>query len=236
MSAERPRAVAFILARDGSKGLPGKNVRPLGGRPLIAWTIRTALSTSAVDRVIVSTDGEAIAQAGRAAGAEVLARPAHLAGDAALPKDALRFHLAELERDGERPDIVLLLQPTSPLRGVEDVEACLRMLTDDAFDSAVTFCEASTHPYQTFRMVDGAPAAFVPDQDPWRPRQALPPAYAPNGAVYAAWREPLLADPGAGFMVGRAAMVIMPPERSIDIDTQADFAAAEALISGAAAQ
>ncbi|MEO1040298.1 MAG: acylneuraminate cytidylyltransferase family protein [Pseudomonadota bacterium] len=231
--AETPSVCAFILARAGSKGLPGKNVRPLAGKPLIAWSVEAALAAPRVTDVIVSTDGEDIAEAGRAAGAEVMMRPDALANDTALPKDAIRHHLDAMASAGRVPDIVMLLQPTSPLRAVDDLEDCLTRLIADGFDSAATFTGADTHPFQAFREVDGSPLGFVEGESPWRPRQALPPAYQLTGSVYAAWREPFLAEAGPGFLVGRAGMVVTPAQRAVDIDTIADFKMAEFMLAEA---
>jgi CMP-N,N'-diacetyllegionaminic acid synthase len=219
---------AFILARAGSKGLPGKNIRVFAGKPLLTWSVEAARGCGRVDRIIVSTDGVEIADVARSAGAEVFMRPAALATDTAAPKDAIRHHVDEMARAGRAPDVVVLLQPTSPLRRPEDVSACLDEIEAGA-DAAVTFVKAPSNPHRAWRIENGTPAPFIAGGDPWAPRQALPEAYAINGAVYAARTEALLGDPTGSFLVGEARAVIMPPERSIDIDTALDFAIGEAV-------
>jgi len=219
---------AFILARAGSKGLPGKNIRMFAGKPLLVWSIEAARDSGRVDRVIVSTDGVETADVARAAGAEVFMRPDALSSDTALPKDAIRHHVVEMAQAGGEPDVIVLLQPTSPLRRASDICACLDELRDGA-DSAVTFVKSPSNPHRVWRIEGGVPTPFIEGGDPWAPRQALPDAFAINGAVYAARARALLDDRTASFLVGDARAVLMPPERSIDIDTALDFTIAEAV-------
>ena len=228
------RVAAFILARAGSKGLPGKNIIPLMGRPLINWTIDAALKCADVDRTIVSTDGEEIAKVARAAGAEVMMRPDELAGDAALPKDAIRYHLDAISKADATPDITVLLQPTSPLRIAADISACLAPVLSGEKDSAATFVKASTNPYRAWRQTEDGVEPFIEGADPFKPRQQLPDAYALNGAVYAVRTDVFLADQTHSFLPGRNAMVVMPAERSIDIDVALDLAVTEALLKAGA--
>lgn len=227
-SENDPNVIAFIPARAGSKGLPGKNIINLAGKPLIAHTIEQALASELIDRVIVSTDGEAIAAVARDFGAEVMMRPDALATDTAMPKDALRYHL-----EGIRPvpDVIVLLQPTSPLRRVEDIDQCVTPVVQHACDSAATFVPSAQNPFQSWRETgDGGVEPVVPGHDPWRPRQALPMTYRLNGAVYAVRTDVFLADSSQSFLPGRNHMVVMPSERSVDIDVKADLDRAEALM------
>ena len=123
------RVIAVIPARGGSKSVPGKNIRLLGGKPLLVWSIEVAQQVSEIDRVIVSTDDAEIASVSRAHGAEVYARPLHLATDEALVIDALKDLLRTLQAEGEAPEWVILLEPTCPLRTSDDVRACLKLVT-----------------------------------------------------------------------------------------------------------
>ena len=216
-----PRVLAFILARAGSKGLPGKNIADLAGRPLIQWSADAANRSALVDAVVVSTDGQDIADVARAGGTPVMMRPDDLASDTALPKDAIRHHRAELDA---LPDVVVLLQPTSPLRLPSDIDACVAPVLGGEADSAATFVKSTESPYRAWRVENGG--AIVPavaGHDPWRPRQALPPTYRLNGAVYAVRTDIFLCDDSHSFLPGRARMVEMPAERSHDIDVQADL-------------
>ena len=220
------KIAAFVLARGGSKGLPGKNIRLFAGKPLLAWSVLAAQQTGVIDRIIVSTDDDAIGQAGVRAGAEFFKRSNALSTDLALPKDAIRHHVDELEEEGYSPDVIVLLQPTSPLRAPSDIIACIDAVKDGA-DSAVTFTTAASNPHRAWKIIDGAPMPFIDGANPWAPRQALPEAFAINGAVYVARTKALLTDPSPSFIVGNARAVVMPPERSVDIDTLLDFKIAE---------
>lgn len=225
------RVLALVPARGGSKSVPDKNLRPLDGRPLVGWPITVARATDAVDRVVVSTDDDRIADAAREFGAEVLDRPAALARDDSLVVDTVRHAVDELAARGETAQYATLLEPTSPLREPRDVRECLeRLAAEPDLDSVATFTEAEVNPHRTWRLGDGdRPEPFVDGADPWRPRQALPEAYQLNGAVYA-FDVDALPEEGVSLLFGEAGAVVMPPERSVDIDTEVDFALAEAML------
>lgn len=219
------RTIALIPARSGSKGLPHKNIRPMAGKPMLAWSVEAALACSEIDAVFLSTDSDDYARIGREAGAEILMRPAVMASDTAVTKDVIRHHMNEMD---PRPDVLVLLQPTSPLRTSDDIRACLAPVLTGEADSAATAVPAPFSPYKAFlKDESGAPYLAVPGFDPWIPRHSLPPAWAINGAVYAVRVEALLESEGGTFLPGRARLIDMPVERSIDIDTLAHFEAAE---------
>jgi CMP-N-acetylneuraminic acid synthetase len=216
--------LALITARGGSKGLPRKNVLPLAGKPLIAWTIEAALASSGLNRVVVSTDDEEIADCARRWGADVpFMRPAELAGDGTPHIDVVEHAVHWLEiNEGTQPDYVLLLQPTSPLRTAEDIEASIKLAGETGAPAVVSVCEAANHPYLVKRILeDGTLAAFVPTEIAYLRRQTLPPAYVLNGAVYLNRREVLLRE--HTFTPPGTLPYIMPPERSLDVDTRWDF-------------
>jgi N-acylneuraminate cytidylyltransferase len=223
------RVVAVIPARGGSKSIPGKNIKPLGGKPLLAWSIEVARQVKEIDRVILSTDNAEIASVGRAHGAEVYARPQHLATDEALVIDALKDLLLTLQSEGDLPEWVVLLEPTCPLRSTDDVRDCLRLVATGSYDSVATFKEAELNPHRAWRLNDGVPEVFIPGAIPWLPRQKLPSAYQLNGAVYV-FRSNLVAEEVKSLLVGRLGAVLMPRDRSQDIDDTVDFMIAEALL------
>jgi CMP-N-acetylneuraminic acid synthetase len=223
------RVIAVVPARGGSKSIPRKNLAPLGGRPLIEWSITVGRASPSVDRVLVSTDDREIGGVSTSLGAEVYWRPDALATDDALVIDALRDVIRTLRREGEAAEILVLLEPTCPLRSVQDVEQCIA-LVGEGWDSAATFRSAELHPHRAWRIVDGAPEPFIEGAIPWLPRQKLPPAFQLNGAVYAVRMDLLMDESEIGLLAGRTAAVVMPPERSIDIDTTHDLAVAEALL------
>lgn len=227
MSSES--VIAIIPARGGSKSVPGKNIRSFGGKPLIAWSIELARRMPEIRRVIVSTDDENIARVSRDYGAEVYARPAHLATDSALVIDALKDLIRTLGREGEASDVFVLLEATSPLREERDVRACLDLFATGAFDSIATFKEADLNPHRAWKIVADRPEVFIPGAVPWLPRQQLPPAYQLNGAVYL-FRGSLLLQEERSVLFGRTGAVMMPRERSYDINDAYDFVIAEDLL------
>ena len=223
------RVIVVVPARGGSKSIPGKNIKPLLGKPLLAWSIDVARQVKEIDRIIVSTDDPGIAAVGEASGAEIYLRPAHLATDEALVIDALKDLLGRLELEGEKPEWVVLLEPTCPLRTDEDVRKCLELISQGGCDSVATFKEADLNPHRAWRLTDGVPEVFIPGAVPWLPRQKLPKAYQLNGAVYI-FRASLLAEEAKSLLVGRLGAVLMPRERSQDIDDHLDFMIVEALL------
>jgi len=223
------RVIAVIPARGGSKSVPGKNIRLVRGKPLLAWSIDVAKQVSEIDRIMVSTDDAQIASVGRAHGAEIYARPPHLATDEALVIDALKDLLKTLQSEGEKPEWVILLEPTCPLRTADDVRNCLNLVAKGGYDSVATFKDAELNPHRAWRLIDGVPEVFIPGAVPWLPRQQLPKAYQLNGAVYV-FRASLLAQEARSLLVGKLGAVLMPRDRSQDIDDSIDFTIVEALL------
>ena len=220
--------IGLVTARGGSKSIPRKNVKPLAGKPLIAWTVEAALQSRGLSRVIVSTDDNEIAQVAQEWGAEVpFVRPSELAQDdsphIAAVEHAIRWLAAH---DNSRPDYIMTLQPTSPLRTAGDIDAAIQIAETHAAIAVVSVCETDHHPYLSKRILpDGTLADFVSSDIVYLRRQALPPAYVLNGAVYLNHRESLLRD--QTFLPKGARAYVMPPERSLDINTELDFRFAE---------
>ena len=219
-----------ICARGGSTGVPGKNIRPLCGKPLIAWTIEQALASGVADRVLVSTDSPEIADVARAFGAEVpFLRPAELA-TASAGKLPVIVHLVEwIEQQSGPVARIIDLDPTSPLRDVADIQACDALL-DAAADLVITAYESDKNPY--FNMVeqkpDGSFERVCPPASEVLGRQSAPRVYAMNASIYAWHRHslrPSLWD------AGRIRLHVMPRERSIDIDHPVDFDLVELLMN-----
>lgn len=223
------RVIALVPARGGSKSVPRKNLQLLGGRPLLSWPIDSARAAPEVDRIVVSTDDDEIAAAAREFGAEVYRRPAALATDTALVIDAIRQFRSVVRAEGERAELMVLLEATSPLREPGLISRCVRRLVDDGFDSVATFHEAETNPERTWRIESGVPRPFIDGAIPWKPRQQLTPAFELNGAVYA-FRLDRLPDEGPSVLFGRIGAEIVSAESVIDIDTRKDFLIANALL------
>ncbi|MBI3506471.1 MAG: acylneuraminate cytidylyltransferase family protein [Proteobacteria bacterium] len=224
------RVVALIPARAGSKSIPRKNLVLVGGRSLLARAIDQAKGCAEVDRIVVSTDGAEIAAAARAEGAEVLDRPAHLAGDTALVIDTIRDAQIRLRAAGETAAYMCLLEPTTPLRRAQDIADCLRKLDGEELDSVATFREPDLNPHRAWRIADGRPQPFIEGAIPWLPRQKLPPAYQLSGGVYA-WRIDGLPADSPGLLFGRMGAIVVDRARSIDIDEPTDLLIVEALLA-----
>lgn len=221
--------IITICARGGSQGLPGKNIRPLLGKPLIAWTIEQARRSGLASRIHVSTDDERIAEVARAHGATVpFIRPAELATSAAAKLPVIQ-HLVDWVEANEAPvDRIIDLDPTSPLREVSDILACNALL-DDSTDAVITGYESDKNPY--FNMVEQKPGGFFERvcQPPNEVagRQLAPRVYAMNASIYV-WHRRTLAS--SLWTHPRIRLHVMPRERSIDIDHPLDFEFVELLM------
>ena len=226
------RATAFIFARGGSKGLPGKNIRPLAGKPLIAWSIEHALAVSRIDRVIVSTDSEEIAEVARTHGACVpFMRPANLAADNSPEWLAWRHALDYLAvNEGKLPDVMVSVPATAPLRLPVDIENCLDAYAKGDADVVITMTEANRSPY--FNMVkensDGSVALVIPPESTITRRQDVPVVYDMATVAYVI--RPEFVFSSDAIFKGRVRAVQVPKERAIDIDTLFDFRMAEYLL------
>lgn len=218
--------LALIPARGGSKGLPRKNVLPLGGRPLIGWTIAAAQASRYVDRIVLSSDDPEIVAVARALGCEApFVRPARLASDEARSIDVALHALGALDT---RYDYLVLLQPTSPLRTAADIDACLERCARSGATSCVSVVEVHQHPAWMFHLgSDDRLQRYASGEMALR-RQDLPPIYVLNGAVYVA-NSAWLAEHRA-FLGEETLGYAMPESRSMDIDTRFDLQVAEMML------
>ncbi|PKG98915.1 cytidylyltransferase domain-containing protein [Paraglaciecola sp. MB-3u-78] len=223
------RVIAVIPARAGSKSIINKNIKLLAGKPLVAWPIETAQKSQYIDRIIVSTDGELIKSVAEQYGAEVYLRPENLAQDESLVIDCVRDLIRRLKRENEDACYLVLLEPTSPLRSVEDVDLVIEKLL--THDSVATFMEAELNPHRAWKVEGDMVVPFIDGAIPWLPRQKQPEAYQLNGAVYGFHINKITID-GSPVLSGNIAAVMMPPERSVDIDNLIHFAIAEEIIKG----
>lgn len=215
----------MIPARGGSKGVPRKNLRPIAGKPLLQFTLEAALGASSLSRLIVSTDDEEIAGVARDAGADVpFMRPAELATDSARSLPVLQHALATVERQENAPtyDAVVMLQPTTPFRSAQDIDGAVALLERSGADSVISVVDVGGHHPARMKYLDGDRLVDPPfcEAEENQPRQELTPMYLRNGAIYAVRRATLLAN---SFKGRDCRAWIMPVERSINIDTLADF-------------
>lgn len=216
------RVLALIAARGGSRGVPRKNLRIAGGKPLLVWTAEAARASRYVDRVVTSTDDEEIRDEALRCGSEVpFMRPARLATDDATSVDVALDALGRLPGFG----YLVLLQPTSPLRTAEDIDRAIELCSAAGAPSCVTVRRAAESPWWMYTVGDGRRLEpVVPGARATR-RQELPPAYLLNGAVYVAETSALSAH--RAFVMPGTVALEMPDERSVDIDTEADLALAD---------
>lgn len=223
------KILAIIPARGGSKGIKRKNIRMLAGKPLIAWTIEAARRSEYLDRVILSSEDPEIISVAKKYGCEVpFVRPRALAGDGTPGIDPVLHALNALP---EKYDLIVLLQPTSPLRSAADIDGCIKQCVSGNHNSCVSITEPEKSPFWMFladknsRIKPLIKLGKTADR-----RQDLPRVYALNGAVYVARssfilkKRTLVAEGTAGF--------VMPRERSIDIDSPLDLELAALLIKG----
>jgi CMP-N-acetylneuraminic acid synthetase len=233
MSPEPLLVLGLVPARGGSKGVPGKNVRPLAGHTLLEYTVRAARESSVLDRVILSTDSLEIADAGRRAGLEVpFMRPAALAADDTPMVPVIEHALGEIARHGWSPDIVVLLQPTSPLRRPEHIRDAVAMLRETEADSVVTVVELPRHlsPDYVMRIDGGRLKQFLPEGARVTRRQDARPAYSRDGTVYAFRRSTI--EQLGGIYGNDCRPLVIDTNDSLSIDSQADWDEAERRLAG----
>ena len=223
--------LGLVTARSGSKALPGKNTKMLAGKPKIAWTIESALKSSLLNKVIVSTDGEEIAQISRDYGAEVpFMRPKELAQDNSSHIDVVT-HAIEWMMDNKNycPDYIMLLQPTSPLRVVEDIDSAIAIAKKHNADSVISVHEVHDHPFFMRRITEsGTLVDFLEKPKGYLPRQSLPPIFYENGAIYLIRREVFLEC--KSWYTDQSYPYVMPAERSLQIDSLWEFNFAELIL------
>ena len=229
--------LGLIPARGGSKGLPDKNLRPLAGRSLVARAAAAARESGVVDRIVVSTDAETIAEEARRAGIDVpFLRPAALAADDTPMLPVVQHAVEALERSGWAPEIIVLLQPTSPLRRPSHVKAAVTQLRAGSADSVVSVVAVPKHmsPDYVMQIAGGELRPFLPEGYSVTRRQDARPAYVRDGTVYAFWRATLTRH---GNIYGEhCEPMIVPAAESITIDTPEDWATAERLVRERAIQ
>jgi CMP-N,N'-diacetyllegionaminic acid synthase len=224
--------VAVITARGGSTGLPRKNLLPIAGKPLIAYSILAAKGAKLVNRVIVSTDDAEIMDVAMKWGAEVpFVRPPELSMGESAHIDVMLHAVNWLENNGGLPDAVLLLQPTTPMRTSNDLDGAIRLMESTGCPAVVGVCPASVHPYLTYKVEEGGKlVGFIEHGMRYPRRQDLPPAFRLNGGLYlnrcTSLRETQMFQPHGTYGW------VMLEERSVDIDTMNDFAVAENIMAG----
>lgn len=221
------RVAAIIPARGGSKGLPGKNIKPFAGKPLIAHTIEFAKDCGVFDEIIVSTDDEEIKVVSEAYGAKVVLRPDYLGKDSSLVVDSVHYTLDVLASEDLRPDFCFLLECTSPFRTVQDVKRTLEMLQSDRFDSAASFKKCELPPTRIWKIEEDTALPFIPGADPFLPRQQQKEGYELTGEIYGFNVDRFIETHAKSVLFGKFFPLQSSSKFFAEIDTKMDFEIAE---------
>lgn len=225
------KILGIIPARGGSKGIPGKNIRLLNGKPLLYYSIHAAQMSGLVDRLILTTDSMEIAQVGKELGAEVpFIRPAELARDDTPMLPVLEHVVNFVESGNWQADIILLFQPTAPLRQPEQIQAAVKMLTESKCDSIVSVVQIPQHysPDFAYKVEDGMLKPFLDGGGKVTRRQDTRPAYSRDGTIYAFWRDVLINK--HNIYGDDCRPLVIPNHLSCNLDTMEDWAQAETMI------
>ena len=221
--------ISIIPARGGSKGIPRKNIKLLNGKPLISYSIDASNSCSLIDDTYVSTEDAEISEISKGNNAEVIERPDELASDDSSSIDVILHVLDYLENRYELPDLFVLLQPTSPLRTSEDIEASINLFLESDCDSLVSVCELDHRSLLNFSLEDGFLVQNNNEALFNSRRQDIPTHYSLNGAIYIT--TPEFIRKNKSFYSDKTIPHVMSKEKSIDIDTSFDFKLAEFLLN-----
>jgi CMP-N,N'-diacetyllegionaminic acid synthase len=228
------RVLALVPARGGSKGIPDKNVRPLAGQSLLQYAAQAASASGVIDRTVLSTDSDRVAVEGRRAGLEVpFMRPPALAGDDTPMLPVVEHAVNALAEDGWDPEIVVLLQPTSPLRTGDHIRAAVEALRRTGADSVVTVVELPRHlsPDYVMRVEAGRLVPFLPEGSRITRRQDTRPAFVRDGTAYVFWTRTLREQ--HSIYGDHCHPLVVPADESVTIDTPDDWDAAERRLAGA---
>lgn len=224
------KILGIIPARGGSKGIPGKNIRMLGGRPLIYYAAHAARESGLVDRLLLTTDSDKIAEVGKTLGIEVpFIRPSHLAQDDTPMFPVIEHALQFVENEGWAPDIILLLQPTAPLRSPEHIRAAVNILTETKCDAVASVVDVPQHyaPDFVLKLEDGKLKPFLEGGIKTR-RQDVRPAYSRDGTIYAFWRDVFINK--QNIYGDDCRPLLIPRDESCNLDTIEDWREVEQMV------
>ena len=227
------RVLGLIPARSGSKGVPRKNTRLLGGKPLLQWTAEAALASRTLAKVVLSTEDDDIAAIGRRCGLAVpFRRPVELAADDTPTLEVVQHAIRALDELGDRFDAVCLLQPTSPFRKTSEIDACVDLFVTSDVDAVLSILpvpvEYNPH-WVYFRAPDGLLQLSTGEAQPLARRQLLPPAFHRDGSLYVTRRDVIM---DMNSLYGKRVLGCEVSARAINIDSPADWDRAEAIVRG----
>jgi len=223
------KVLSIIPARGGSKGVPRKNIKDLNGKPLIAYSIESSLESSFIDITVVTSEDEEIIQVSKKLGADVIYRPKELASDAASTMPVVKHALDKLLSRGKSFDIVIVLQPTSPLRDSDTIDKAFKLFTEQDADALISVTELDIEVFKSFVInKDGYLSGAINSKYPFTRRQDLPKAYLANGAIYMIKTK--VFNENKTLITDKTVPFIMKKENSVNIDTQEDFNRASELL------
>ena len=223
--------LAIIPARGGSKGLPRKNIYQLKRKPLIAYTIEASLNSKYITKTVVSSEDDEILEVSKRYGAEIIKRPYVLATDSANSQSVIKDTINQLIDKGESFDIVVLLQPTSPLRDFNDIDSAIQKMLDKNAEGVISVINIGVKPFKSYYLNDkGYLSGVFNDSAPNMRRQELPDAYLANGAIYGVYVNNFLET--NSLIPSQTIPFVMSTEKSLDVDTIEDIRKCEAILSG----
>lgn len=228
MSSLNGHILGVVPARSGSRGIPGKNLRPLAGKPLLAYAAEAARQSGVIDRVVLSTDAEEIAKVGREVGLEVLfLRPPELATDETPMQPTVAHAVAQVEATGWSPEVIVLLQPTAPLRRGDHIARAVELLAETGASSVVSVVEIPQHfnPQYAMKIARGRLEPYLPEGRSVARRQDVEPAYSRDGTVYVVRRDVVMHE--NDLYGSDCRPIVLSAHESLNIDTDEDWAAAE---------
>jgi len=224
------KILSIIPARGGSKGLPGKNIANLAGKPLIAWTIEASLGSKYITKTVVSSDDKKILNISEEYGANTIRRPDDLASDVATSESVVKHAIDYLESMGEVFDIVILLQPTSPLRNCKDIDSAFEVMFDSSATAVISTCEFDNKILKTFiESSNGFLEGISNNKYPFMRRQDLPKVYMSNGSIYIIDTKTF--KNVNSFMTDKTLNYLMPKKGSVDIDSSDDLIQVEKILN-----
>jgi CMP-N,N'-diacetyllegionaminic acid synthase len=226
------KVLGLIPARGGSKGIPGKNLKELAGKPLLQWTVESAQASAVLDRLVLTTEDPRIAALGEQLGVDVpFLRPKDIASDTAAMIDVVLHAVHALAEEGYHPDALVLLQPTSPLRTAEHLRAAIELLEGVDAVCSVAPLPKELCPHYVMRITDsGELVHFLPEGAAYTRRQDVPQAYRRDGSIYLVRTQALLSS---GSLYGRrCAPLVLPPEQTLTLDEPQDWVDAEQQLVG----
>ena len=224
------KILGLIPARSGSKGIPMKNIKKLNGKPLVAHTILAGLKSKNIDKILVSTNSKKISSISKKFGAEIpFLRPKELSGDTSKTIDVVKHTLKFLnENESYVPDIIVILQPTSPLRTSQMIDKSIILLKNSNASCVLGVKKITQHPYNSFSNKQKFLKPFKNNFQKYSQRQALPELFYPTGSIYTFWRKTI--EENNSYYGKKILPYILPEENSIDIDTPHDFFLAECIM------